>query len=66
MTIFNSGIPHNMPTFKKLIVTFDSDFEKAQKKLLQSLDLYRECYLQNQLPKTHSLFGKMYRKIGDF
>lgn len=66
MTIFNNGIPHNMPTFKKLIVTFDSDFEKAQKELLQSLDRYRECYLQKQLPKSHSLFGKMSQKDWGF
>lgn len=66
MSIFNNGIPHNMPTFKKLIVTFDSDFEKAQKELLQSLDSYRECYHLKQLPKAHSLFGKMSQKDWGF
>ncbi|WP_312076717.1 hypothetical protein [Chryseobacterium sp.] len=66
MSIFNNGILRNMPTFKKLIVTFECDLEKAQSEILQSLDLYRNCFLSHQLPEKHVLFGKMSEKDWGF
>ncbi|WP_082498274.1 DUF1569 domain-containing protein [Chryseobacterium sp. Leaf180] len=59
MQIFNSGIPHNMPTFKKLIVNFDCDFESSKQHLIQSIKDYLEIFKSQKLPHSHPLFGKM-------
>ncbi|WP_292009216.1 DUF1569 domain-containing protein [Chryseobacterium sp.] len=66
MWLFNNGIPHNMPTFQKLIVNFECDFEMARKTLLQTLKDYLEVYNNNQLPENHALFGKMKEKDWGF
>ncbi|WP_390455567.1 DUF1569 domain-containing protein, partial [Chryseobacterium sp. Alg-005] len=55
----NNGIPRNMPTFQKLIVNFDCDFNSARRDLLQTLDNYWDAFENNNLPDHHILFGKM-------
>ncbi|MCU7613694.1 DUF1569 domain-containing protein [Chryseobacterium sp. GMJ5] len=57
--IFNNGIPHNMPTFKKVIVNFECDFHEAEKNLQITLKEYLETYKNNDLPGNHALFGVM-------
>ncbi len=57
--VFNNGIPHNMPSFQKLIVNFECDFEAAKMNLLKTLDEYVNAYELHQLPDDHVLFGKM-------
>ncbi|MCW3162340.1 DUF1569 domain-containing protein [Chryseobacterium oryctis] len=60
--IFNNGIPHNMPTFQKVIVTFECDFEEAKQNLLKTLEQYWDAYQNENLPEKHNLFGKMNEK----
>ena len=59
MQIFNNGIPRNMPTFQKLIVNFECDFNEARKGLLVTMNEYWETYTNHNLPISHELFGKM-------
>lgn len=66
MYVFNNGIPRNMPTFRKLIVTFDCDFDEARKGLLQTLNDYWSAFKNENLPKHHVLFGKMTEKDWGF
>ncbi|MFC7345145.1 DUF1569 domain-containing protein [Chryseobacterium zhengzhouense] len=66
MQIFNNGIPHNMPCFRKVIVNFECDFEQEKTKLLKTLDEYQEAFRRNQLPGRHVLFGKMTEKDWGF
>ena len=66
MQIFNNGIPGNMPTFKKLIVNFECDFEDSRTQLLKTLDEYRLAYENKNLPQKHSLFGNMTEKDWGF
>ncbi|WP_228377074.1 DUF1569 domain-containing protein [Chryseobacterium sp. FH2] len=66
MQIFNNGIPHNMPTFQKVIVNFECDFEKAKQDLLEKLNEYWYAYQNNNLPEKHNLFGKMEEKDWGF
>lgn len=66
MQIFNNGIPHNMPTFQKLIVNFECNFEEARSHLLKTLDLYWEAFEKERLPKEHVLFGTMKKKDWGF
>lgn len=66
MQIFNNGIPKNMPTFKKLIVNFDCDFDTAQSNLLERLYEYRHTFKNHQLPLKHELFGEMTEKDWGF
>lgn len=64
--IFNNGIPHNMPTFQKVIVNFECDFETSRKNLRQTLDEYWEAAQADRLPKNHVLFGAMEKKDWGF
>jgi len=64
--IFNNGIPRNMPTFQKLIINFDCDFEEEKENLLKTLDEYRICFENNNLPDHHVLFGTMKEKDWGF
>jgi len=57
--IFNNGIPRNMPTFQKLIINFECDFEEEKENLLKTLDEYRMCFESKNLPERHVLFGTM-------
>lgn len=57
--IFNNGIPRNMPTFKKVFVNFECDFELARMNLLKTLDEYWDFYESDHLPQNHALFGTM-------
>jgi hypothetical protein len=66
MQIFDNGIPHNMPCFRKVIVNFECDFEQEKIKLLKTLDEYQEAFRRNQLPGRHVLFGKMREKDWGF
>lgn len=66
MQIFNNGIPRNMPTFQKLIVNFECNFEEGRKNLLKTLDDYWEVYQKHNLPDHHNLFGKMKEKDWGF
>lgn len=59
MQVFNNGIPRNMPTFRKLIINFECDFDVEKQYLLETLEKYRQHYLNGQLPGHHALFGKM-------
>jgi hypothetical protein len=59
MYVFNNGIPRNMPTFQKLIATFDCNFNEARESLLQTMDDYWAAFESNNLPNHHILFGKM-------
>lgn len=59
LEIFNSGIPHNMPTFKKVIVNFECDFEISKQHLIQSVRDYLQVYRNQQLPPSHPLFGEI-------
>ncbi|CAD7815022.1 hypothetical protein CHRY9390_02903 [Chryseobacterium aquaeductus] len=64
--IFNNGIPPNMPSFQKLIVNFECDFETAKFKLFDTLKEYSKAYENHDLPDDHSLFGKMEEKDWGF
>lgn len=64
--IFNNGIPQNMPTFQKLIVNFDCDFEEERQNLLKTLDEYQNAFANGNLPHHHVLFGKMTEKDWGF
>lgn len=66
MYAINNGIPHNMPTFKKVIVTFDCNFTEAKEGLLKTLDEYWEAFENNSLPDHHVLFGEMTEKDWGF
>jgi len=64
--LFNNGIPRNMPTFQKLIVNFECNFEEGRKNLLNTLNEYREVYQKDNLPANHQLFGEMKAKDWGF
>lgn len=64
--LFNNGIPRNMPTFQKLIINFECDFEEEKENLLQTLEEYSTCYKNNNLPGRHVLFGLMKEKDWGF
>lgn len=66
MQIFNNGIPRNMPTFQKLIVNFECDFDEAKKSLLKTLDDYWYVFENHKLAHQHRLFGKMKEKDWGF
>jgi hypothetical protein len=59
MQLFNNGIPRNMPTFQKLIVNFECNFDEEQQNLLKTLDDYLIHFKNGRLPDQHVLFGKM-------
>nr|WP_314490953.1 DUF1569 domain-containing protein [uncultured Chryseobacterium sp.] len=64
--MFNNGIPPNMPSFQKLIVNFDCDFETAKMNLLKTLNEYVKAFENHQLPDSHALFGQMNEKDWGF
>ena len=66
MQIFNNGIPRNMPTFQKLIINFECDFDEEKQGLLRTLDEYRQSFESASLPAHHVLFGKMEEKDWGF
>ncbi|MCS3529028.1 DUF1569 domain-containing protein [Chryseobacterium sp. JUb7] len=66
MQIFNNGIPRNMPTFQKLIVNFECDFNESKEGLLKTLEEYWFAYENNNLPGSHALFGSMKEKDWGF
>ncbi|WP_317193251.1 DUF1569 domain-containing protein [Chryseobacterium endalhagicum] len=66
MQIFNNGIPRNMPTFQKLIVNFECDFDESKTNLLNTLKEFRTVSEHKDLPQSHRLFGKMTEKDWGF
>lgn len=66
MHIFNNGIPRNMPTFQKLIVNFECDFDESKNNLLKTLEEFRTACKSKTLPDHHSLFGNMTEKDWQF
>lgn len=66
MYVFNNGIPRNMPTFQKLIVNFECDFDESKTNLLKTLDEFRTACENKKLPYRHSLFGNMTEKDWEF
>ncbi|MDN3693229.1 DUF1569 domain-containing protein [Chryseobacterium tructae] len=66
MYVFNNGIPRNMPTFQKLIVNFDCDFDESKTNLLKTLAEFREACTNKKLPESHRLFGNMTEKDWGF
>ncbi|WP_259131788.1 DUF1569 domain-containing protein [Chryseobacterium ginsenosidimutans] len=66
MQIFNNGIPRNMPTFQKLIVNFECDFDEEKQSLLKTLDEYLQNLKNENVPARHVLFGKMDKKDWGF
>ncbi|WP_343658399.1 DUF1569 domain-containing protein [Chryseobacterium sp.] len=66
MYVFNNGIPRNMPTFQKLIVNFECDFDESKTNLLKTLEEFRKACHKNRLPEHHRLFGKMTEKDWTF
>lgn len=62
MYVFNNGIPRNMPTFQKLIVNFECDFDVSKTNLLKTLEEFREVCENRKLPESHRLFGNMTEK----
>ncbi|RLJ32529.1 uncharacterized protein DUF1569 [Chryseobacterium sp. 7] len=66
MYVFNNGIPRNMPTFQKLIVNFECDFDGSKTNLLKTLEEFREACEIHTLPDRHRLFGKMTEKDWTF
>lgn len=66
MQLFNNGIPRNMPTFQKLIINFECDFDEEKQNLLKTLDDYLIHYKNGSLPDHHVLFGKMKEKDWGF
>lgn len=66
MYVFNNGIPRNMPTFQKLIVNFECDFDESKTNLLKTLEEFREACENRKLPDSHRLFGNMTEKDWEF
>ncbi|MCF2219016.1 DUF1569 domain-containing protein [Chryseobacterium sp. PS-8] len=66
MQIFNNGIPRNMPTFQKLIVNFECDFNSEKANLLKTLEDYKVTFKTGNLPLQHVLFGQMKEKDWGF
>ncbi len=66
MYVFNNGIPRNMPTFQKLIVNFECDFDESKTNLLKTLEEFREVCENRNLPESHRLFGNMTEKDWEF
>ena len=66
MRIFNNGIPHNMPTFSKLIVKENCNFGESRDQLLKTLGEFCEIAESGKLPKKHELFGTMTTKDWGF
>ncbi|MGH1517183.1 DUF1569 domain-containing protein [Chryseobacterium sp. JK1] len=66
MYVFNNGIPRNMPTFRKLIVNFECDFDESKTNLLKTLDEFRAACDYKSLPDHHRLFGNMTEKDWQF
>ncbi|WP_228447773.1 DUF1569 domain-containing protein [Chryseobacterium sp. KBW03] len=66
MYVFNNGIPRNMPTFQKLIVNFECDFDESKTNLLKTLEEFREACAKSNLPNRHRLFGNMTEKDWEF
>lgn len=66
MYVFNNGIPRNMPTFQKLIVNFECDFDESKTNLLKTLEEFRTACENQQLPDSHRLFGNMTEKDWKF
>ncbi|WP_228412802.1 MULTISPECIES: DUF1569 domain-containing protein [unclassified Chryseobacterium] len=66
MYVFNNGIPRNMPTFQKLIVNFECDFDESKTNLLKTLEEFREACENKKLPDSHRLFGNMTEKDWEF
>ncbi|WP_294232083.1 DUF1569 domain-containing protein [uncultured Chryseobacterium sp.] len=66
MQLFNNGIPRNMPTFQKLIINFECDFDEEKQNLLKTLDDYLMYFKNGSLPDHHVLFGKMGEKDWGF
>ncbi|MDF2932816.1 MAG: hypothetical protein K0R36_2147 [Chryseobacterium sp.] len=64
--IFNNGIPHNMPSFQKVIVNFECDFEESKLCLVKTLNEYWEAYKKGNLAQDHALFGAMKEKDWGF
>lgn len=64
--VLNNGIPRNMPTFRKLIINFECDFDEEKESLLKTLDEYLLCFQNKNLPDQHVLFGKMQSKDWGF
>ncbi|WPO80996.1 DUF1569 domain-containing protein [Chryseobacterium sp. JJR-5R] len=66
MQIFNNGIPRNMPTFRKLIINFECNFNEEKQNLLKILDEYKISSQSDNLPGRHALFGRMKKKDWGF
>ncbi|GAA5087933.1 hypothetical protein GCM10023210_11070 [Chryseobacterium ginsengisoli] len=66
MQFFNNGIPRNMPTFQKLIINFECDFDEEKQNLLKTLDRYCMSFNNKNLPDRHVLFGRMKEKDWGF
>lgn len=66
MQVFNNGIPRNMPTFQKLIVNFECDFDESKTNLLNTLMKFRTASENKDLPDSHRLFGAMTEKDWGF
>ncbi|OCA72601.1 hypothetical protein BBI01_08880 [Chryseobacterium artocarpi] len=66
MYVFNNGIPRNMPTFQKLIVNFECDFDESKTNLLKTLIEFRNACENKTLPNSHQLFGNMTEKDWEF
>lgn len=66
MYVFNNGIPRNMPTFQKLIVNFECDFDESKTNLLKTLEEFRKACENRKLPDSHRLFGNMTEKDWEF
>ncbi|CAA7197487.1 hypothetical protein CHRY9293_03552 [Chryseobacterium potabilaquae] len=66
MQIFNNGIPRNMPTFQKLIINFECDFDESKEKLFMTLDEYWAVFKNGNLPEKHVLFGVMKKEDWGF
>lgn len=66
MYVFNNGIPRNMPTFQKLIINFECDFDESKTNLLKTLEEFRTAYKDKKLPNSHRLFGNMTEKDWGF
>ncbi|MEG0928908.1 DUF1569 domain-containing protein [Chryseobacterium sp.] len=66
MYVFNNGIPRNMPTFQKLIVNFECDFDESKTNLLKTLEEFRAACENKKLPDSHRLFGNMTEKDWEF
>lgn len=59
MTLFNNGIPRNMPTFE-IVRCIDCDHFLSEKRhLISTLEEFSTLAADGELPKFHQLFGKM-------